>query len=113
MAKKLWSIFEDGELDTCIVTGRTDHIERHHIFGGRMGLKAKSEKYGFIAPLHASVHPNGAFCTDRDWKKIDHTLKRACQEYYMEHYGTREQWYQEFGKFYDYDLKECEDEAED
>ena len=104
MAKKLWSIF--GDLDTCIITGRTDHIERHHIFGGRMGLKAKSEKYGFIAPLHSSVHPNGAFCTADNWKQIDHELKWACQEYYMENIGTREQWYQEFGQFYDYDLKE-------
>lgn len=104
MAKKLWSIF--GDLDTCIITGRTDHIERHHIFGGRMGLKAKSERYGFIAPMTAECHVNGSQCGVADWKQIDHQLKRACQEYYIEHYGTREQWYQEFGQFYDYDLKE-------
>ena len=107
MAKKLWSIFtDDPELSTCIITGRTDHIERHHVFGGRMGLKAKSEKYGFIAPMTAECHVNGSQCSIADWKQIDHKLKRACQEYYMEHYGTREQWYAEFGRYYDYDLEE-------
>ena len=105
MAKKLWSIFTD-DMDTCIVTGRTDHIERHHIFGGRMGLKAKSERYGFIIPLHESVHPNGAFCEVDNWKELDHQFKRACQEYYMENYGTRDDWYREFGRFYDYEIED-------
>ena len=105
MAKELWSIFTD-DMNRCIITGRTDHIERHHVFEGRLGLKTKSEAYGFIAPLHASVHPNGAFCTADNWKQIDHDLKRRCQEYYIEHYGTREDWYREFGRYYDYEIED-------
>ena len=101
MAKELWSIFTD-DMNTCIITGRTDHVERHHIFGGRLGLKTKSEAYGFIVPLHESVHPNGVMCSTDDWKELDHKLKRACQEYYEENYGTRDDWYREFGRFYDF-----------
>lgn len=105
MAKKLWSIFTD-DMDTCVITGRTDHIERHHIFGGRMGLRTKSEAYGFVIPLHESVHPNGAFCSVDNWKELDHQFKRACQEYYMENYGSRDDWYREFGRFYDYEIED-------
>ena len=96
--KRLWSIFTD-DMERCVITGRTDHIERHHVFGGTD--KKRSEKYGFIAPLHASVHPNGAFCTADDWKAIDNSLKAMCQDYYLNHYGTREDWYNEFGRFYE------------
>ena len=98
--KRLWSVFT-CDMDTCYITGMTRNIERHHIFGGRMGLKPKAEKYGFVVPLHKSVHPNGAFVDDDNWADLDHWLKRKCQEYYIEHYGSREEWYQEFGRFYD------------
>lgn len=105
MAKKLTSIFTD-DMETCYLTGRTDHIERHHVFGGMLGLRSKSEQYGFVVPLHESVHPNGAKCSVDNWKQIDHELKRACQEYYMKHYGTRDDWYREFGRFYDYEIED-------
>lgn len=106
MAKKLWSIFTD-DMDTCYLTGRTDHIERHHIFAGRLGLRSKSEAYGFVVPLTAECHVNGAQCSLGDeWKVIDHNLKRKCQEYYMENYGTREDWYREFGRYYDYEIED-------
>lgn len=100
MAKKLWSIFTD-DMDTCVITGRTDHVERHHIFGGMQGYRKKSEKYGFVIPLHESIHVNGAKCTADDWKALDQQLKRACQKYYIEHYGTRADWYREFGRYYE------------
>ena len=77
-----------------------------HVFEGRMGFKEKSEKYGFIAPLYKGLHPNGVHCSDPNWKKLDHELKRKCQEYYLENFGSREDWYQDFGRFYDYDLED-------
>ena len=98
MAKRLWSILTD-DMCRCVITGRTDHIERHHIFGGHH--KKRCEELGFIAPLHASIHPNGVFCTADNWKEIDHDLKARCQAYYLKHYGTRDDWYREFGRFYD------------
>ena len=101
MAKKLWSIFSNEE--KCLVTGMTTNLEHHHIFGGRMGLRPVSEKYGYIAVLHASVHPNGSQLADKNWRELDHWLKRKCQEHFIEvaHNGTREDWYEIFGRYYD------------
>lgn len=102
MAKKLKSIFTDN-MDKCLVTGIETGIERHHVFEGMQGFKKKSETYSFIVPLHRSVHPNGAYRTDENWKELDHWLKRMCQEWYTEvaRIGSREDWYNEFGRFYD------------
>lgn len=100
MAKKLWSIFTDN-MDKCIVTGAETNIERHHVFGGTD--RKKSEFYGYVVPLHASVHPNGARCTASNWMELDHWLKRKCQEHFIEvaKCGSREEWYSLFGRFYD------------
>lgn len=102
MAKKLWSIFTD-DMDKCIVTGATTNIERHHIFEGLQGFKQKSEELGYVCPLHRSCHPNGAYRTDENWKDLDHWLKRKCQEHFIEiaQLGSRNDWYEIFGKFYD------------
>ena len=100
MAKRLWSIFTD-DMDKCIITHAMTGIERHHIFGGTD--RGRSENYGFVVPLHRSVHPNGAFREDKNWQELDHWLKRKCQEYYIEiaQHGDRTAWYREFGRFYD------------
>lgn len=100
--KELYSIFTDN-MNKCFVTGMETGIERHHIFEGMQGFKKISEEYGFIVPLHRSVHPNGAFRTDNNWVDLDHWLKRKCQEYFIEvaQIGSREEWYTLFGKFYD------------
>lgn len=98
MRKKLTSIFTE-DLDRCILTGCVGYVERHHVFGGaRKGL---SEKYGFIAPLRADLHPNGAHCTwNEDIREIDLYLKTKCQQYYEDQIGTREEFIREFGKGY-------------
>ena len=100
MAKELKSIFTDN-LNKCLVTSAMTGIERHHVFGG--ADRQKSEKYGFICPLHASVHPNGAYRTDKNWMELDHWLKRMSQEWYIEvaQIGDRGDWLREFGRFYD------------
>ena len=98
--KKLWSIFTD-DMNKCIVTSAMTSIERHHVFGG--ADRKKSEKYGFVVPLHSSVHPNGAYRTDDNWKELEHWIKRMCQEYFIEvaKHGDRDAWYREFGRYYD------------
>ena len=100
--KKLNSIFTDN-LDKCLITGVETNIERHHVFEGLQGHKKLSEKYGFIVPLHRSLHPNGAYNRDKNWVDLDHWLKRMCQEWYTEvaQIGTKGDWYEEFGKYYD------------
>ncbi len=95
MAKKVWSVFAE-DMDHCMFTGNAP-VERHHIFGG--ANRKRSEKYGFIAPLRPDLHPNGVFA-GQSAKLVDLRLKTMSQEYYEEHYGTREDFIKEFGKNY-------------
>lgn len=95
MAKRLTSVIAD-DMDVCMFTGYSP-VERHHVFGG--AYRTKSEERGFIAPLRPDLHPNGVFA-GQSAKLVDMRLKKMCQEYYEEHYGTREQFIDEFGKSY-------------
>ena len=104
--KRLHSIFTDN-MDKCLVTGieatseNRNGIEIHHIFSGTD--RAKSERFNFCVPLHRSVHPNSAFCRDKNWQDLDHWLKRKCQEYFLEiaMLGDRQDWYNLFGRYWD------------
>lgn len=100
------SIFTD-DLNTCCVTGQKGHVERHHVFGA--SNRTRSTFYGFIAPLLAPIHPNGAFGDDKESKRLigmttkelDIKLKQRCQEFYEnELHKSREEFIQEFGKNY-------------
>lgn len=96
MAKRLKSVFTD-DMDHCFITGSSD-IERHHIFGGYSSKSRQySEEDGFIIPLARHLHPNGAQASE-EGRKLDIQLKQMAQRYYEEHYGTREQFIQRYGK---------------
>lgn len=95
--KRLRSVLTD-DMDHCYFT-KSAMVERHHIFGG--ALRNKSEKYGFVVPLHPTMHPNGVhFKPTPENKQIDRKLKAMCQKYYEEHIGTHDDWMQEFYKNY-------------
>lgn len=100
MAKKITSVFTD-DMEHCMFTGRTD-IERHHIFGS--SNRIASEKYGFVIPLWMEIHPNGAnFNTVKFGKyrePFDTYLKQIAQRYFEEHYGSREEFRNIFGRSY-------------
>lgn len=53
------------------------------------------EKYGFIAPVFPTLHPNGVHA-GKEASKVDKDLRRRCREYYIAHYGTEEQFRKEF-----------------
>lgn len=93
--KMLTSVFTD-DMEHCYFTGASP-VERHHIFGG--ANRKRSEKYGFVIPLRPDLHPNGVHA-GKNAKEIDTKLKCMAQEYYENHYGTREQFRKEFGKSY-------------
>lgn len=94
--KKLWSVFTD-DMDHCYFTG-TAPVERHHIFGG--SNKKNSEKYGFTIPLRPDLHPNGVYADRSKAKEIDLHLKQMAQKYFEEHYGTRKEFKDIFGRYY-------------
>lgn len=97
MGKSLWSVFTD-DMDHCYFTGNP-MVERHHIFGG--SRRKASERRGFIIPLRPDLHPNGVhFRSTPENREIDGKLKRMAQEYYENHYGSRDNFITEFGKSY-------------
>lgn len=93
------SIFTD-DMNACYFQKRTDGIERHHVFGG--ANRKRSEKYGFVIPLHYSLHPNGAGCqlSQDERNDLDRVLKQECQKWYLEHIGGIDSWMKEFGRNY-------------
>lgn len=93
--KTLKSVFTD-DMDHCFYTG-SPYVERHHIFGG--SNRNRSEAYGFVIPLSPRLHPNGSSATwSIEIAGLDLHLKRMAQTYFEQHYGTREQFREEFGK---------------
>lgn len=93
MSRKLWSAFTD-DMDHCYFTG-TSPVERHHIFGA--ANRKNSERYGFVIPLRADLHPNGAGA-GKGAAEIDLRLKKMAQTYFEEHCGTREEFRGIFGR---------------
>lgn len=99
---------ENIDMNRCYVTGITSGIiERHHAFGG--ANRTRSTFYGFVIPLTAQIHPNGAHrddkaclkLTGKTVKEIDLGLKQECQRFYENELGrSREQFIKEFGKNY-------------
>ena len=75
-------------------TGRYG-VERHHVFSHTPRERKLCEKYGFVAPLSPDLHPNGVH-REKDAGKVDKDLRKRCRDYYIEHYGTEEQFREEF-----------------
>lgn len=75
-------------------TGRYG-VERHHVFSHTAGERKLCERYGFVAPLIPELHPNGVHGGE-DAKRVDQDLRNRCKKYYMQHYGTEEEFRQEF-----------------
>ena len=93
MARK--SVLTD-DLEHCIETG-SPNIHIHHVFGG--ANRKKSEKDGFIIPLHPDLHN----MSDRGIhfnRAMDLFYKRKCQTYYEERMGDRESFIKRYGKSY-------------
>lgn len=80
----------------CYFTG-TPYCHRHHIFYGP--YRSMSEKYGFVIPIAYYLHENYPDSVHQNPNKgIDLELKQMAQKYFEEHYGTREEFREIFGK---------------
>lgn len=97
---KYFSVFTD-DLDTCIITGQKKSeyvsVEIHHIFGA--ANKANSEYYGFIIPLVPEWHELASYSIHQD-RNLELYWRRKCQDYWLKHYGTREEFINVFGKWW-------------
>lgn len=97
---KYESIFTN-DLNKCCITGCTKSqgydIHVHHIFGA--ANKANSEKYHFLIPLRADWHDMADYGVHFN-RELDLKIKRACQEYWLKHYGTKDEFIKVFGKWW-------------
>lgn len=95
MKKKLWSVFTN-DMEHCYFTG-TPYCHRHHIFYGP--YRSKSEEYGFVIPIACYLHENEAESVHGNPNQgLDLKLKQMAQQYFEEHYGTRDEFIRIFGK---------------
>jgi hypothetical protein len=97
---KYESIFTN-DLSRCYITGSTKaagaSIHIHHIFGA--SNKTKSEKYHFLIPLRDDWHDMADYGIHFN-RKLELKIKRQCQEYWLAHYGTKEEFIKVFGKWW-------------
>lgn len=85
------SIMQDGRY--CYITGRTDHLDKHHVFGGPN--RKLSDIYGCWVWLNHDVH----MTAHQRQPEMLLQLKRECQERFEEMY-SHEAFMKVFGKNY-------------
>jgi len=81
----------------CFICGAQTNLHDHHIIYGVANRK-KSEKYGLKCFLCYEHHEGNTGVHHNPNKSYDLYLKQTAQEYYEEHYGSREDFIREFGK---------------
>ena len=69
----------------CYISGRTDNLHKHHIYGGNP-LRKISEREGFWVWLSAEWHNMSGHGVHFD-HELDLRLKRECQAKYEETYS--------------------------
>lgn len=89
------SVLQDEK--KCYFCHKTYGLEDHHVLFGTANRKI-SEKYGLKVWL-CNNHHTGQAGVHRN-REFDLMLKQMAQEYYEEHYGTREDFIREFNKSY-------------
>lgn len=110
LSQPYFSIFT-SDMHTCYITGATQNVDPHHIFGG--SNKAVSEKYGFMLPLRSDWHRGTKYSIHED-RNLSVMYRMRCQEYYINILGKSwAEWKQEFGKWWcEEDLKVVREQIE-
>lgn len=70
-----------GTEKVCYLTGRTDQLEKHHIFNG--AYRKKSDDFGFWIWVTHDWHTGKNYAIHNDGK-LRERLKAECQKTYME-----------------------------
>ena len=99
--KYAYSSIFTNDLTICVITGALKSsgadIHIHHIFGA--SNKANSERYGFLIPLRADWHDMADYGIHFN-KALDLKYKHLCQEYWLKHIGTKDDFIQVFGRWW-------------
>lgn len=92
------SIIQQGDYPVCYISGRSDHLEEHHVFGGIN--RKNSEKYGLKIYLTADKHKFKKDSIHMN-RELSDRVKAEVQLIAMEHYDwTVEEFRLIFGKSY-------------
>lgn len=98
MGRNLRSVLTN-DLQHCYVTGSCN-VALHHVFPGT-GRRRLCDKYGFVVPLEPALHNmSGISVHSNPNTGLDLELKQKCQSFFEEHYGSREEFIEVFGKSY-------------
>lgn len=95
--RKCWSVLTE-DMGKCYITG-LNAVHIHYVFNG--SRKAASEEYGFLVPLHPTLHIYGPESVHMAPNRgLDLRLKQECQKYFEGHYGSRKEFIEIFGRSY-------------
>lgn len=82
------------DMEHCVFCGWSI-VQIHHIFHGF--ARNASDRYGYVVPIcdrhHRLIHDGGG-------ETMDLVLKKAAQEHFEAHHGSREDFIQTFGRSY-------------
>jgi hypothetical protein len=94
-----YSVLQGAE-KKCYQTGRTDHLDKHHVFPG-VGKRKISDKYGFWVWLTKEWHNGDSrICVHSHPNTgLDLQLKQECQQHF-ELDNIREAWIALIGRSY-------------
>lgn len=83
----------------CIVCGRTDGLERHHVFFGNP-RRTLSEKYGCWCWLCREHHQGDIGVHGKHGHELDQALKEYAQKMWEVEFGDRDAFIRTFGRSY-------------
>ncbi len=86
-----------GKTKICYITGRTDGLHKHHIFGGPR--RAISDKHGFWVWLRPEWHNVAPYSIHQGGWQLRRKLQDECQRKYLEAH-TMAEWMALMGKNY-------------
>lgn len=88
-----------GTYRICYITGRSDRIEKHHIYYGTKN-RAVSDKYGFFVYLSPEFHRGTYGVHGKYGEELDLELKRECQRIFEADGHSREEFRKLIGESY-------------
>ena len=92
--KKGQSILQESK--ECFITGRTDYLHKHHIYGGSNRIISEEEGFFiYLIPEFHTIGPEAVHNDDEFLKK----LQEICQRIYEENH-TREEFIRLIGQNY-------------